>query len=70
MPEANLTKAGVAPFVPCLFFVRTIKISSYIVGICIMKSIYLILCTVGLELCMTGYRPTGLEEIIVADWLD
>ena len=37
---------------------------------CILKSIYIILCAIGLELWMTGYRLPGLEEISVADWLD
>ena len=35
-----------------------------------MKSIYIILCAIGLEPWMTGCRLPGLDEISVADWLD
>ena len=37
---------------------------------CIMKSINIILCVIGLELWMTGYRLPGLDKISVADCLD
>ena len=37
---------------------------------CIMKSIYIVLFVIGLELWMTGYRLPGLYKISVADWLD
>ena len=45
MPDANSTKVGVALFVSCIFCVTARTI---------MKSIYVLLCAIGLELRMTG----------------
>ena len=45
MPDANSTNVGVALFVSCVFCVTTRNI---------MKSIYVLLCAIGLELWMTG----------------
>ena len=39
-------------------------------AVCTMKSIYVILCAIGLELWMTDLCQPGPEEISVADWLD